>query len=133
MNERKAWTATLVPVAVLLGATACGTGADDPNVRRVTTAFFAATTAHQGTAACRALAPQAADGLESGDSTCAKQIDELDLTGGRIRTVRVWSDRAQVALTGDTVFLARFPRGWLVTAAGCRPQRQGPYDCEVEA
>jgi hypothetical protein len=118
---------------VLLGSTACGSSADDTNVRRVATAFFAATTAHQGGAACRALAPQAADGLASGDSTCAKEIDKLGLTGGRIRSVRVWGDRAQVVLTGDTVFLTRFPRGWLVTAAGCAPERRGPYDCDVEA
>jgi len=133
MHKWKRQVAALVPVAVVFGATACGSNAEGPDVRRVTTGFFAATTAHQGTAACRALAPQAADGLASGGSTCAKEIDKLDLTGGRIRSVRVWGDRAQAVLSGDTVFLARFRHGWRITAAGCRPQGQYPYQCEVEA
>ena len=34
--------------------------------------------------------------------------------------------------TGDTVFLLRFPDGWRVSAAGCTPQGEAPYDCEVQ-
>ncbi len=38
-------------------------------------------------------------------------------------------------LAGQVVFLARFPQGWLVTAAGCHrtdPDPAEPYECEVE-
>lgn len=79
------------------------------------------------------LAPQAIKALETGDSSCAEEIGKLKLRGGTIRAVNVWGDRAQVVLTGDTVFLSRFPQGWKVAAAGCRSQPKGPYDCDVEA
>ena len=32
----------------------------------------------------------------------------------------------------DTVFLAHFPTGWKITAAGCRPRPQRPYQCEIK-
>jgi hypothetical protein len=31
------------------------------------------------------------------------------------------------------VFLTRWDGRWRVTAAGCEPDGDGPYDCEVEA
>ena len=31
----------------------------------------------------------------------------------------------------DTVFLATFPGGWRVVAAGCTPRGDRPYDCTV--
>jgi hypothetical protein len=118
---------------MLAGSGGCGRTSDEAQVRRATAAFFAATAAHQDDRACADLAPQAAESLQSSDSSCAEQIGKLKLTGGSIRTVRVWEDRAQVVLSRDTVFLARLPQGWKVVAAGCRPQAKGPYDCDVEA
>jgi hypothetical protein len=125
--------AALFAAAVLAGASGCGGSADQTNVRRATTAFFAAITAHQDARACDDLVPQAAKGLQTSDSTCADQIGKLKLAGGPIRAVRVWGYRAQVVLGDDTVFLTRLRQGWKVTAAGCRPQAKGPYDCDVEA
>ena len=126
--------AALPAVAVMVMAMAgCGESAGDADVRHATTAFFAATAAHQNQRACDALTPQAAQGLATSNSGCAEQIGELKLAGGTIRTVRVWEDRAQVLLSGDTVFLVHLPVGWKVTAAGCQRQRKGPYDCDVEA
>jgi hypothetical protein len=123
----------LAAAALLVGAAGCGKSADQVEARRATTRFFAAVAAHQDATACRELAPQAVSGLQTSDSSCAQQIGELKLTGGTVRSVRVWGDRAQVLLTRDTVFLARFRDGWKVTAAGCRAQANGPYDCDVEA
>jgi hypothetical protein len=123
----------LAAAALLAGTAGCGKSADQVEARRATTRFFAAVTAHQDATACRELAPQASNGLQTSDSSCAEQIGQLKLTGGTVRSVRVWGDRAQVVLTGDTVFLARFHDGWKVTAAGCRRQATGPYDCDVEA
>ena len=119
--------------AVLVGTAGCGRPADEAGVRHATMAFFAATAAHQDQRACADLAPQAAQSLATSDSGCAEQIGELKLAGGTIRTVRVWSDRAQVVLSGDTVFLVHLPQGWKITGAGCRRQPRGPYDCDVEA
>jgi len=127
-------TAALLAVMLLsCGATGCGDSAEESSVRRATTTFFADVSAHHDGRACADLAPQAAQGLATGDSDCAGQIGELKLTGGTIRAVRVWGERAQVLLSGDTVFLTRLRQGWKVTAAGCRRQAKGPYDCDVEA
>ena len=127
----------LLLVAVVLTATAgCagrGGSADNTAVRDQTLAFFAATTAHDGDKACAALAPRAAKSLESDGSDCGDAIDKLGLSGGTVNEVQVWGDRAQVRLTTDTVFLARFPQGWRLTAAGCEPRPAGPYECDVEA
>ena len=35
-------------------------------------------------------------------------------------------------LDKDTLFLARFDQGWRVTAAGCTPHGDLPYDCTVK-
>ncbi|MGI8330512.1 hypothetical protein ACRYCC_11155 [Actinomadura scrupuli] len=118
---------------VLALGTACGGPAGDDAARNATVAFFAAVHAHDGARACADLAEQAAEALESSESGCAEQITKLSLPGGTIRSAQVWGDRAQVRLSADTVFLARFPAGWKVTAAGCRRQATGPYDCDVEA
>lgn len=132
-----AWNAraaVLLAATLVVGVTAgCGASAEEANVRRAAAAFFAAVSAHQDDRACADLAPQAAQGLATSDSGCAEQIGKLKLTGGTIRAVRVWGERAQVLLSGDTVFLTRVREGWKVTAAGCRQQAKGPYDCDVEA
>jgi hypothetical protein len=123
-------------VALVLSAGMLLTGCAHPGgsgVRAATTAFFAAVSADDGDAACADLAPQAAEALGSADSTCAEEIVKLDLKGGSYVSSQVWGDRAEVKMSQDTVFLARFPGGWKVTGAGCEAQPQGPYDCDVEA
>jgi hypothetical protein len=122
--------------ALILGAMALLAGCGHPagsGVREATSAFFAAVDAKDGDAACTDLAPQAAKALASADSTCADEIVKLGLKGGSYVSAQVWGDRAEVRLSEDTVFLARYPGGWKVTGAGCEPQPQGPYDCDVEA
>jgi len=133
--HRRVRPAILIAAMIgLLGSVAgCGRSADDPGVRRAVTAFYGAIDAHQDRRACADLAPQAIKGLETGDSSCAEEIGKLRLNSGTIQAVHVWGDRAQVVLAGDIVFLSRFPQGWKVAAAGCRPQTKGPYDCDVEA
>jgi hypothetical protein len=44
----------------------------------------------------------------------------------------VYGQRAQVRLSGDTVFLAVFPDGWRVVAAGCTARGEKPYDCVLQ-
>ena len=126
--------AVLLAAAVVLPGTAgCGGSAEEANVRRGTAGVFAAVAAQDDERACADLAPQAARALATSDSGCAEQLGELKLTGGTVRAVRVWGDRAQVLLSGDTVFLSRARQGWKVTGAGCRRQPEGLYDCEVAA
>ncbi|MGV9772088.1 hypothetical protein [Streptosporangium sp. NPDC003464] len=124
---------TLVALAaVVTGLAGCASAEKGPAEQAVTR-FYAALHSRQGEQACALLAPEAAESLRTGGQTCAKAVLDLDLPGGQPREVDIWGDEAQVRLTRDTVFLHRFPRGWLVRGAGCRPRGDLPYRCEVEA
>jgi uncharacterized protein YceK len=89
--------------------------------------------AGDGTAACALLAPETASKLEqSQDESCASAILGEDLPeSGAVLTQQVYGQWAQVRVSGDTVFLAQFPGGWRVVAAGCSPGGAGPYDCTL--
>lgn len=87
--------------------------------------------AKDGAAACALLAPQTAAKLEeSQGESCASAIVGEDLPAdGAVLAQQVYGQWAQVRVRGDTVFLAQFPGGWRVVAAGCTPGGSGPYDC----
>lgn len=87
-----------------------------------------------GAAACAALAPDTAAELEqSAAKPCAEAIlDENLPRPGPVSASDVYGQWAQVRLSGDTVFLAVFPGGWRVVAAGCTAQRDRPYDCALQ-
>jgi hypothetical protein len=44
---------------------------------------------------------------------------------------KVYGRDAFVEFEHDTVFLAASEGGWHVTAAGCTPNGEAPYTCEV--
>lgn len=45
----------------------------------------------------------------------------------------MYGTMAQVSTAQDTLFLSRYPDGWRIVAAGCRPGRDDePYTCTVE-
>jgi hypothetical protein len=84
--------------------------------------------------ACGLLAPETLKELEDSEGPCATALpDQLQSTSGPARSAEVYGKDAVVRLSTDTVFLARFPDGWRVTAAGCTPSQAGhPYDCKVK-
>ena len=86
-----------------------------------------------GAAVCDLLAPATRDEVESSTGKpCASGVLEEELSApGAVESTQVWGDSAQVRAVEDTLFLARFPTGWKVMAAGCTPQRGKPYDCRV--
>lgn len=90
-----------------------------------------AVAAGDGAAACALLAPDTA--ADVADPTCAEAILDEDLPApGAERGADVYGQWAQVRLDDDTMFLAAFPGGWRVVAAGCRPRGGAePYDCAV--
>jgi hypothetical protein len=96
-------------------------------------AWLAAVAAGDPAAECRLLSPAAQRSVATGDDTCEQALGDLDLpAGGTVGAVEVWSDRAQVRTGADTLFLVRLTGGWRVGGAGCTPQADRPYDCDVE-
>jgi hypothetical protein len=87
-----------------------------------------------GASACAVLAPDTIAELEQSESeSCAEAILDEDLPGpGAVTASRVYGQWAQVRLSDDTVFLAVFPGGWRVVAAGCRSRGDRPYDCTLQ-
>jgi len=117
-------------LGILLSTTGCAS-ASVPDVQQVAAAFENPSGDPQGR--CALLAPATLAALESDASApCAQVITAVALGGGTARAVEVWGDGAQVRLTADTVFLTETGTGWKVTAAGCEPRGEQPYDCEVE-
>ena len=85
---------------------------------------------------CELLAPSTVKAVESGSGTsCAVALPQLNLPRtAEVRRVEVAVESAQVQFDDQVLFLARFPGGWRVTAAGCvrdDPDPALPYKCEV--
>ncbi|MFB7512634.1 hypothetical protein [Streptomyces sp. NPDC056144] len=127
-------TTGLLLGALCLGLTGCaGVGERTGAARRAAVAFEEALRASDALRACAALAPGTREELES-DGPCPAALAGLDLAadaGSPLRT-EVYGKQARVAFEDDLVFLASFPEGWKVTAAGCTPRPERPADCEVE-
>ena len=123
--------ALLASLGAVLLATGCAS-AQRPEVERVATTFEDASGDAQER--CDLLMPKTLEQLEEQvGKPCTEGIGDVPVEGGRVESVEVWGGDAQVRLSGDTVFLTETPTGWRVAAAGCTPQAEGPYDCEVES
>ncbi|MGI5525283.1 hypothetical protein ACQEUX_30680 [Micromonospora sp. CA-259024] len=113
----------------------CGSATDrGDSAAAAAVRMLSATGAKDGTAACALLAPDTAAELEqSADKPCAEAVlaEGLPEPGAVVGT-DVYGQRAQVRLSGDTVFLAVFPGGWRVVAAGCTARGDKPYDCVLQ-
>jgi hypothetical protein len=128
-------TATVTAVTVLGLATGCSSaGPSSSAVDAAAVGFHAAVANGRLTAACALLAPRTLQEVEqSAKAPCPKALADADLPGARaVTTTDVYGTNARVVLTGDTVFLARFGTVWKVTAAGCKPRPDLPYDCDVK-
>lgn len=115
-------------ILLLLAAAGCAPADDaaEDTARR----FLQAVADGDGQAACGALAPRTAEEI---DTPCAESILGESLTAPSPRAhAQVYGQRALVTFDGDAVFLAAFPDGWRVVAAGCEPRGEQPYDCAVQ-
>jgi hypothetical protein len=129
-------SALVACLPVLLLLTACGADVERRGAAQAADAFSAEVTADPARA-CRLLAPRTVESLESqGSGGCEQALEDADLPApGARRAVSVAGHAAQVRYAGETVFLALFDGGWLVTAAGCSRTSADlaePYDCAVE-
>ncbi|WP_328477330.1 hypothetical protein OHA21_24235 [Actinoplanes sp. NBC_00393] len=92
--------------------------------------FLQAVADGDGEAACGALAPETEAEI---DAPCAESIlDEALPAPSPVTDAEVYGQRALVRLGAETVFLAVFPDGWRVVAAGCTSRGERPYDCRIE-
>jgi hypothetical protein len=118
-------------VAVLTGCSAVGPDAD--GAARVAEDFNRAVVAGRGELACSMLTAGARSAVEESAGSCSEGIVNGDLpTALTVLTSEAFGQAAQVRMTGDVVFLGFVGGRWQVTAAGCRAQPSGPYDCTVE-
>jgi hypothetical protein len=127
VRRRHALLAGAGALALLTGCSSAG----EPGVSAVATAFE--DPAGDPQARCDLLTQATLTTFESEESApCAEAIADVPLPGGEVIAVEVWGGDAQVRLGGDTVFLAETDAGWKVTAAGCEPRGEAPYECELE-
>jgi hypothetical protein len=122
-----------VVLAALAGCSHGGRGSPTGPIRAVET-FEAALKRGDGATACGVLAPPTRKDLEQSESErCAKALPGQDIpavTSGA--DVDVFGDEAIARVAGDVLFLTNVGGTWMVSAAGCKPQPDEPYDCEVK-
>ncbi|MFM6847501.1 MAG: hypothetical protein ACKOVB_00150 [Terrabacter sp.] len=121
---------TLTPVL-----TACSS-VDEPEARRVATEFARLAGTDPG-AACALLAPRTLQQVtEDGDGDCAEGLkSDSPEPASDVQSVSVAINGAQVVMTSQVLFLARFDSGWKVLAAGCTHDASDdavPYECNVK-
>lgn len=129
-------SARLLSVACLLLLTAaCSVAGPDAGDAGVTvTAFTTALASGDGAEACALIAPATVESLEQDSGTgCATAVLGLGIaTGTADLSARAYGRQAQVRTADDVVFLARSGDTWRITAAGCTPRGDRPYDCSLE-
>lgn len=129
--RRSGRLATLVVLTAPL-LLAC-TPAEQPAAVAASRAFTQAVGAGDTAGACALLSDEARGNLEAiSTRPCVESLARLALPADPPQSVEVWGDNAQVRTSSDVLFLSRFSSGWRVTAVGCRPRPDQPYDCALE-
>ena len=134
MLSSRSSTVLLAVLAALVPAGCSSVDDRGRNAADVAVRLLTAVADRDGTTACALLAPDTADEVAgSEDEPCADAVLAQQLPPpGAVTGTDVYGQWAQVRLTGDTVFLAVFPAGWRVVAAGCTPRPERPYDCVLK-
>lgn len=124
------------PYALVLSAVCafllvgCGAGRDD--VSDTAARFLDAAAGGDTRTACSLLTPTTRDDLVVSEGAPCEQALPAERLGGSVSHVDVWSDQSRVDTDGGgTLFLTEFDSGWLVSAAGCEPDGDAPYQCVV--
>jgi hypothetical protein len=117
----------LVCAAVVAG---CASQTSQQEAQRAATRFLDAVGGGDTETACALLTPRTRTELVTSDGPCGQSLPTDEL-GGTVLHADTWSDWAQVSTDDGTLFLTEFESGWLVEAAGCRPNGDAPYHCVV--
>ncbi|MEV0895510.1 hypothetical protein [Actinoplanes sp. NPDC049802] len=122
------WATMLLAVTLVTG---CASLEERSSAAEATArTFLQAVAEGDGTAACGALAPETRAEI---DAPCEQSIlDEALPAPSPVTDSQVYGQSALVRFESDTVFLAVFPDGWRVVAAGCVPRGERPYDCRIQ-
>jgi hypothetical protein len=135
---RVGWAPAGAVAVLLAGLTGCSAGSrgNPTGPSGLVERFEAALNSGDAATACDLLAPPTRKELEQSQSEqCPKALPQEDLpataTAGAA-DVEVFGDEAIARVTGDVLFLTNVGGTWMVSAAGCTPQPDEPYDCEVK-
>jgi hypothetical protein len=131
----KVISAVVVASALLVTVAGCASVGDrETAASAAAVRLLTAVQSKDGQTACAVLAPDTtAEIVQSAGHACPQAILDEDLpTPGVVASAVVYGQWAQVRMSTDTVFLAVFPGGWRVVAAGCTPRGERPYDCVVQ-
>jgi hypothetical protein len=120
--------------ALVVGALAAGTlvgcaAQSDQDSAATAAARFLDAARTDPARACALLTPHTRAELETSENARCGRALPTDGLGGAVRHTDTWSDQARVDTDGGVVFLSEFESGWLVSAAGCRPNGEAPYLC----
>lgn len=134
---RRAWVVIRVMALLASVVVSAGCGAvavREAAARNVGERFHAAIHDQDAAQACGLLAPATREDLEHSEGEgCLKAIMSANIRpAGAVGRVDVYGDQARVVFAHDTVFLSTFSAGWRVTAAGCHPRGERPYQCEIK-
>lgn len=127
-------TGWLLAGTVCLALSGCATaGERAATAEAAARDFEQALTDSDSVRTCDALAPATREELEA-EEPCGPALAALRLRSatGPAERVDVYGAQARVVFAQDSVFLASFPDGWRVTAAGCTPRPGRPYHCELK-
>jgi hypothetical protein len=133
---RARWAPAVGTAVLLAGLAGCSQGGrgDPTGPMRAVETFESALKRGDAGAACGVLAPPTRKELEQSESdTCAKVLPDQDIPAATSEAdVDVYGDEAIARVEGDVLFLTNVSGTWMVSAAGCKPQPDQPYDCEVK-
>ncbi len=128
-------------IAAVLGGCSSTPGGDQ--AAETVADFYQAVLDQDAVVACRMLAPATIDALEDSEGPCADSllVDEVgerlaeaaeESGGPQEPSTTVAGRHAQVVFGDEATFLVVSGAGWRISAAGCEPRPERPYDCVVE-
>lgn len=120
--------AAIAALMVLPGCAPEGTAAAD-----AAREFHQALSGSEWSAACALLQSDTRDKTaREQESSCEDHLRNLRIPEpGTVTRTEIYGRAALVEFENDAVFLAAAEGGWKITAAGCTPNGDAPYTCEV--